>query len=49
MAIKSKSTKAPVAEKSGEQEPKISVRKLTIKTNVKAQQSRGYAVASTSS
>ncbi len=37
MATKSKGTKNPKAEA-----PKITVRKLTIKTNIKAQQSRGY-------
>lgn len=41
MAAKTtKSTKAPKAET-----PKITVRKLTIKTHVKAQQARGYAEA----
>ena len=36
--------KAPKAPK--QEAPKISVRKLTIKTHIKAQQSRGYLSAS---
>lgn len=43
MSTKNKGTKAPKTN-----EPKISVRKLTIKTNVKAQQSRGYGPAAVS-
>ena len=40
MATKKQGTKAPKTN-----EPKITVRKLTVKTNVKAQQSRGYSPA----
>ncbi|AKT42420.1 hypothetical protein [Chondromyces crocatus] len=45
MANKAKNTQSPSNEKTSQQAPKISVRKLTIKTNVKAQQSRGYSAA----
>lgn len=39
MSTKTKTVKAPKVEA-----PKVTVRKLTVKTNVKAQQSRGYAM-----